>query len=193
MICSSARPVRKHDAPQVNGILPALARPALTPTRFCSAMPTLISRSGKRRLNSLRFDEPTESLHDRDDPAVGFGERDQRLGEGDAAVGAASFARPSSSASAAASSSSVGTRWCHSTRSSMNDTPRPLFVRAMTQVGRPGSSGSSLEDRRSSASTSWPSTSTTPQPNARQRSASGSRAIGALGARRPAAAGCDRR
>ena len=107
--CSRARPVRKHDAPQVNGILPALARPALTPTRFCSAMPTLISRSGNLRLNSLRFEEPTESFTTATIAAIGLGERDQRLGEGDAAIGAG-HSSPSSSTSAAASSSSVGTR-----------------------------------------------------------------------------------
>ena len=41
---------------------------------------------------------------------------------------------PPSSASAGASWR-VGTRWCHSTRSWMNETPWPLNVLAMTQVG----------------------------------------------------------
>ena len=82
----------------------------------------------------------------------------------------------SSSASARSISASVGTRWCHSARSSMNDTPRPLFVRAMTHVGRPGASGT-RSSVSMSAGMSWPSTSTTAQPNARQRSASGSSRI----------------
>ena len=45
-----------------NGIRPPLARPAPTPTRSCSAMPTLISRSGNSSRNSTRLLEPTESL-----------------------------------------------------------------------------------------------------------------------------------
>lgn len=62
LICSSARPVRKQAAEQTNGIFPAFASPAPTPTRFCSAMPTLISRSGKRSRNTPVLLDPTESL-----------------------------------------------------------------------------------------------------------------------------------
>ena len=62
MICSSARAVRKQDAAETNGMRPPLARPAATPTMSCSAMPTLISRSGKAFLNASSLLEPTESL-----------------------------------------------------------------------------------------------------------------------------------
>ena len=62
LICSSARAVRKQDAADTNGIRPPLASPDATPTMSCSAMPTLISRSGNafRKLFSLL--DPTESL-----------------------------------------------------------------------------------------------------------------------------------
>ena len=63
LICSRARPVKKGDAAQTKGMRPALANPALTPTIFCSAIPTLTSRSGKSSLNSPRKLDPTESLH----------------------------------------------------------------------------------------------------------------------------------
>ena len=62
LICSSARPVRKQEAAETNGIRPPLARPAATPTMSCSAMPTLISRSGKAFLNASSLLEPIESL-----------------------------------------------------------------------------------------------------------------------------------
>ena len=48
----------------------------------------------------------------------------------------------------------------------MKDTPRPLFVRAITQVGRPATDGPS-PSTVVKASTSCPSTSTTVHPNAR--------------------------
>src|SRR5690349_8956878 len=63
LICSRARPVRKGEAPQTNGISPPLARPAETPTMFCSAMPTLIRRLGNSALKAPRLLEPTLSLH----------------------------------------------------------------------------------------------------------------------------------
>ena len=62
LICSSARPVRKQDAAETNGIRPPLASPEATPTMSCSAMPTLISRSGNAFLNASSLEEPTESL-----------------------------------------------------------------------------------------------------------------------------------
>ena len=62
MICSIARAVRKQEAAETNGILPPLARPAATPTMSCSAIPTLISRSGKRSWNVPSLLDPTESL-----------------------------------------------------------------------------------------------------------------------------------
>ena len=62
MICSSARPVKNGDAAHTNAVNPAFARPAATPTMFCSAMPTSIKRSGKRSRNSPKLLEPTESL-----------------------------------------------------------------------------------------------------------------------------------
>src|SRR6476620_2510564 len=62
LICSSARPVRKHEAEQTKGIFPAFASPAPTPTRFCSAMPTFTSRCGNRLRNAPVLLEPTESL-----------------------------------------------------------------------------------------------------------------------------------
>ncbi len=43
-------------------VRPPLARPALTPTMFCSAIPTFTRRSGKRFWNSFRLEEPTESF-----------------------------------------------------------------------------------------------------------------------------------
>ena len=80
---------------------------------------------------------------DSDDALVGLGEFDQRLGEGDSAVEGwrgfwtrAFIIRVPSSASSICSR--VGTLWCHSTRSSMKDTPLPLMVLAMTQRGLPG-------------------------------------------------------
>jgi hypothetical protein len=62
LICSSARPVRKQAAADTKAILPPLANPAATPTMSCSAMPTLISRSGKALLNASSLLEPTESF-----------------------------------------------------------------------------------------------------------------------------------
>ena len=62
MICSSARPVKKGAAAHTNGVNPAFAKPAATPTMFCSAMPTSIKRSGNRSRNSVKLLEPTESL-----------------------------------------------------------------------------------------------------------------------------------
>ena len=116
------------------------------PTMFCSAMPTFTSRSGNRRWNALRLDEPTESLGrrrcaGRRRPAPPASRRTPRGSR------TSPSSRPlrSARASARASSASVGTRWCHSTRSSMNETPRPLCVWAMTQLGRPRSSGRALE------------------------------------------------
>ncbi len=62
LICSSARAVRKQDAADTNGIRPPLARPAATPTMSCSAIPTLINRSGNAFLNASSLLDPTESL-----------------------------------------------------------------------------------------------------------------------------------
>src|SRR3954447_18196488 len=57
-----ARAVRKHDGAETNGMRPPFARPAATPTMSCSAIPTLISRSGNAFLNASSLLEPTESL-----------------------------------------------------------------------------------------------------------------------------------
>src|SRR5215472_3512799 len=62
LICSRARPVRKHDAPHTNGTRPPFASPALMPTMFCSAIPTLTRRSGKRLRNAFRLEDPIESF-----------------------------------------------------------------------------------------------------------------------------------
>src|SRR4029453_15006004 len=62
LICSSARAVRKHDAADTKAMRPPLTSPAATPTMSCSAMPTLINRSGKAFLNASSLLEPTESL-----------------------------------------------------------------------------------------------------------------------------------
>src|SRR5258707_14559515 len=51
-----------HAAAQTNGIFPLLERPAASPTMVCSAIPTLISRSGNRLPTLLILLEPTESL-----------------------------------------------------------------------------------------------------------------------------------
>ena len=45
--CSWARIDANAANVVANGILPSVARPADTPIRFCSAMPTLKNRSGK--------------------------------------------------------------------------------------------------------------------------------------------------
>ena len=70
--------------------------------------------------------------------------------------------------------SSVGILWCHSLRSSMKETPLPLVVLAMTQLGLPGSKGRAA-NVSSRAAWSWPSVSRTAQPKARNLSGSGSR------------------
>ena len=54
--------MRKQEAALTNGILPPLARPEPTPTMFCSAMPTLIVRSGHRLRKPPSLDEPMLSL-----------------------------------------------------------------------------------------------------------------------------------
>ncbi len=50
-ICSKPRMVTNGAIPRTNGILPACARPAATPMRFSSLMPTSRWRSGKRSVN----------------------------------------------------------------------------------------------------------------------------------------------
>ena len=73
LTCSIERAVRKHDAPQQKGIMPPLASPALAPTMFCSAMPTLTKRSGNRSRNPFSLVEPTESFttaHTRSSPSA---------------------------------------------------------------------------------------------------------------------------
>ena len=80
---------------------------------------------------------------DSHDAFVGLREFDQRFGEGDSAVKGwrgilDGSVHHTSSFSASSICSCVGTLWCHSTRSSMNDTPLPLMVLAMTQRGLPG-------------------------------------------------------
>src|SRR6185503_12279476 len=117
---------------------------------------------GKAPLELFQVRRAHRIVDHSDDATVLLGERDQGLGECDAAI-SAFHSSPSSSTSAAASSSSVGTRWCHSTRSSMNETPRPLFVLAMTHVGRPAQAGR-VSNTLMSAPISCPSTSTTLQP-----------------------------
>lgn len=60
--CSSERPVRNGAAAHTKGMSPEEARPAPTPTMFCSAIPTLMSRSGNSSRNAVRLLDPTESL-----------------------------------------------------------------------------------------------------------------------------------
>src|SRR5438552_9368336 len=69
----------------------------------------------------------------RDDPFVGFRERDQRLRESLTAVEkrplrGAGGAHHASSLSASSICSREGTLWCHSTWSSMKERPLPLMV-----------------------------------------------------------------
>src|SRR5690606_31498532 len=73
-------------------------------------------------------------IADGDDPLVVGGQFDQGLGECLAVVESLGHA---SSSSASATCSAVGTLWCHSTRSSMNETPLPLVVFATTATGLP--------------------------------------------------------
>src|SRR5699024_8858135 len=111
------------------------------------------------------------------DPLVLGGQRDQLLGERGAVVvdGRGGVGEcHTSSLVARATCSAVGTLWCHSTRSSMNETPLPLIVWAMIATGRPSLG---LVQASCSARWSWPSTSRTAAPNASSLAASGSRAL----------------
>src|SRR5699024_8589010 len=110
-------------------------------------------------------------------PLVLGGQLDQLLGERGAVVipGRGCIGEcHTSSLAARATCSAVGTLWCHSTRSSMNETPLPLIVRAMTATGRPSLGVVQASCR---ARWSWPSTSRTSAPNASSLAASGSRAL----------------
>ena len=140
-------------------------------------MPTLISRSGNRCLNSLRFDDPTESLHDGDDAAVVLGQRDRacrRRRRGSRAPRhSLAFQLLQRRRELV-----VGRHAMMPLDAVLDERDAAALVRARDDAAsasgrRPGA----RRRRRSAASTSWPSTSTTSQPNARQRSASGSSAI----------------
>ena len=71
-------------------------------------------------------------VDDGDDSRIPLGQGDESVSERRAAIEQGTHESPRSStdasisARARASSSSVGTRWCHSTLSAMNDTPWPL-------------------------------------------------------------------
>src|ERR1039458_1791466 len=62
LICSSERAVRKHAGETPKDFLPHAAKPAVMPTRFCSAMPTSTSCFGKAWPNGPSLPEPRESL-----------------------------------------------------------------------------------------------------------------------------------
>ena len=62
LICSSERAVRKQAGDTANGILPAAASPAETPTKFCSAIPTSTICFGSSLANGTSLPEPRESL-----------------------------------------------------------------------------------------------------------------------------------
>ena len=78
----------------------------------------------------------------RHDPVVGARESGELVGEVDATVERRGVdlrqcGHAESSSSAAVTCSGEGTLWCHSTRSSMKETPRPLIVSAMIATGLP--------------------------------------------------------
>ena len=77
---------------------------------------------------------------DRDDARVRLRELDERLGEGLTTIerldlGCCRRGHRASSLRASSTCSGDGTLWCHSTRSSMKETPLPLIELAMTQRG----------------------------------------------------------
>ena len=192
LICSSARPVRNGDAPQTNGTYPLSASPAPTPTMSCSAMPTLISRSGNSVGERAQVAGAHRVVADRDDPLVLAGERDELLGEGDPAVEDLLHRRAhrASSAVAVLICSAVGTLWCHSTRSSMKETPLPLVVLAMTQVGRsPRRRGEHVQQRQVVVSVDHDDVPAEGPELVVERV----ERVGVLGAARPAGGGCGRR
>src|SRR5271165_1092149 len=113
---------------------------------------------------------------DGDDALVLPGQRDEFLSECLTAVvggGVEDCLRGHavSSSRAARIWSGLGTLWCHSTRSSMKDTPLPFVVLAMTHTGRPDDEGSRLD-----RIWAWwcPSMTRTSQPKLAHLSASGS-------------------
>ena len=109
--------------------------------------------AGSRRACSSR----RESLTTATIRSSCVGELDQRALERVAAVEALAHSSQLLAARAPSARRS-GTLWCHSTRSSMNETPWPLIVWAITQLGRPALERAARRSVSSSASTSWPST-----------------------------------
>ena len=87
----------------------------------------------------MRLLEPTLSLQTATMRRSVSAQCDQGLGEGLAAIehGGLGGVHHASSFSASFDLAGEGTLWCHSTRSSMKETPLPLMVRAMMQRGRP--------------------------------------------------------
>ena len=157
-------------------------------------MPTLISRSGNSSRKPTRLLEPTESLQTATMRSSSRASAMSVVGERLAAVvergGRRRVAHRDSSSRAAWTCSAVGTLWCHSTRSSMNETPLPLIVLAITATGRPVVDGrervaaaarSRGRRRRGPPSRSWPTC---------RRAA---RAAWCPRCGRPAAGGCGRR
>ena len=141
LICSSARPVRNGGGAADERDVPAERQARADADHVLLGDPDVDQPVGKLRRERDQVAGADRVVADRDDPLVVAGERDQLLGEGDPAVeglgtGSDRRAHRASSATAVSSCSAVGTLWCHSTRSSMNETPLPLIVLAMTQVGR---------------------------------------------------------
>ena len=159
-------------------------------------MPTLISRSGNSSRKPTEVARADRVVADRDDALVLAGQRDQLVGEGLAAVegrrvgGGWRSSRPAPRARPA-TCSAVGTLWCHSTRSSMKDTPLPLIVLAMTRDGL--ARWSTARTPRAARAWSWPSTLADLPAEAASTCRRAARAAWCPRCGRPAAAGCGRR
>ena len=174
MICSSARPVRNGAAPETNGIRPPLASPAPTPTMFCSAIPTLISRSGNAFWKAPSLLEPTLSLTTATIRSSSRRELDQRALERVAAVEAL--------ASCQLLQRLRGLLGVGDLVVPLDAVLDERHAAALDRVWRSRSSGDRARTaaRRSvssSASTSLPSTVRTAQPNASNFASSGSSAL----------------
>ena len=119
----------------------------------CSAIPTLMRRSGNNFWNCTRLLEPTLSLQTATMREFRVCEFDERFGESLTTIerldlGCCRRGHRASSLRASSTCSGDGTLWCHSTRSSMKETPLP-FDRVGDDAARfAGSrSGEGVEER----------------------------------------------
>ena len=138
LICSRARPVRKHDAPQAKGRLAAVGQPRGDADQVLLGDADVEDALGEALLEARQLARAQGVVAQGHDAFVLVGQLQQGLGRRRRGSRAGrSWGLRQLGQGRLELAASLGTLWCQAALSRMNDTPCPLWVWAIRQLGRP--------------------------------------------------------